>query len=308
MNATENHHGANIAQGRPAAVANSETGGSGDYPPGVGDLSVPVDNSAVEFHSVTEIFPLIDGEEFEALVDDIRANGLREPIWRDGSGRIIDGRNRYRACRAAGVQPRYTTWDGEESLVALVVSLNLHRRHLTPSQRAAIAVEILPKLELEARDRRNGHLKRGDQKPVGQFSDHRERSAHQAADLVQVNHDYVSKAKTIKNRSPEKFTEIRSGRRTVPEVYRELRVPLGQARPGPAANDPHSIGMLLRQLRAEITRRRKENKDQRAKRNWNSELILKREQSDLLDWIETELDRLTETLSRGASQGSADRA
>ena len=53
-----------------------------------------------------------------------------------------------------------------------------------------------------------------------------------------------------------------------------------------------SIGQFLRDLRADITRRRKENHDEFLKRRWNSELILKREQSSLLDWIEQQLDRV----------------
>jgi hypothetical protein len=53
-----------------------------------------------------------------------------------------------------------------------------------------------------------------------------------------------------------------------------------------------SIAAYLRSLRDEITRRRKENHDEFRKRRWNSELILKREQTSLLDWIEEQLDRI----------------
>jgi N6-adenosine-specific RNA methylase IME4 len=93
-------------------------------------------------------------DEFEALKADIAANGLREPIWLHPDGRILDGRNRYRACCDLGLVPEYKTWDGNGSLAAFVVSLNLHRRHLSSSQRAMIALDVLPMMEEEARERK----------------------------------------------------------------------------------------------------------------------------------------------------------
>ena len=33
-----------------------------------------------EFHPLADLFPLIDGEEFDALASDIKKNGLHEPI------------------------------------------------------------------------------------------------------------------------------------------------------------------------------------------------------------------------------------
>jgi ParB-like chromosome segregation protein Spo0J len=97
----------------------------------------------VEVHPLADVFPLIEGSEFEELVDDIRRNGLRTPILLDAEGRLLDGRNRLRACRAAGVEPQFETWTGTGSVAKLIISLNLRRRHLSESQRAMMAARMV---------------------------------------------------------------------------------------------------------------------------------------------------------------------
>lgn len=95
----------------------------------------------MEFHPVSELFPVMPPVEFEALVADIAQNGLREPIH-VLSGAIVDGRHRYRACEQAGVEPRFVAVDPDADVYALVVSLNLRRRHLSESQRAMVAARL----------------------------------------------------------------------------------------------------------------------------------------------------------------------
>lgn len=99
--------------------------------------------SAITAHPVAEIFPAMSDEDHKGLVEDVREHGLREPIWLHRDGRIIDGRNRYRACGIVGIEPRFRTYEGDDAdLLSFVVSLNLRRRHLTESQRATVAARI----------------------------------------------------------------------------------------------------------------------------------------------------------------------
>jgi N6-adenosine-specific RNA methylase IME4 len=106
----------------------------------------------MEAHSATNLFPMMPQAELVELAKDIKERGQMVPIV-VYQGKILDGRNRWAACEIAGVEPRTMEWQGTGSPTAWVISLNLHRRHLTPSQRAAIAVDALPVLEAEARKR-----------------------------------------------------------------------------------------------------------------------------------------------------------
>ena len=82
----------------------------------------------LKFHPLADIFPLLEGDDFAELVADIKVRGQREPIT-TYKGTILDGRNRYRACAMAAVEPRFEEFDGDDPL-AFVVSENLHRWHL----------------------------------------------------------------------------------------------------------------------------------------------------------------------------------
>lgn len=94
----------------------------------------------MKFHPYSEIFPLIEGAEFDALVADIKAHGLREKIWMF-EGKILDGRNRFLACQKAKVRPLTRKFTGKDAK-AFVISANIHRRHLSESQRAMAAAKL----------------------------------------------------------------------------------------------------------------------------------------------------------------------
>ena len=111
----------------------------------------------MQFHPAAEFFPLLEGNEFEQLQEDVRVNGLLEPIVTH-EDQILDGRNRWRVCEALGIKPDTVEWDGEAGHpIMFVVAKNIHRRHLTPSQRGIIiARHVLPALEIEAAERKGG--------------------------------------------------------------------------------------------------------------------------------------------------------
>lgn len=193
-------------------------------------------------HPAARLFPMLSAEEMRELAKDIRERGLLSPIILH-KGEILDGRNRYIACGMAGVEPRFADWDGQGgSPTAWVLSTNLHRRHLTTSQRAGIAVESLALLEAEARERQVAALNKGQEKaenPVGIILDQREkgRSREKAAAAVGVSPASVAAAKRIKAESPETFEQILAGAKTISEAKRELNPPA----PGEHAPQMHAL-------------------------------------------------------------------
>jgi ParB-like chromosome segregation protein Spo0J len=92
------------------------------------------------FHPLANVFPLIGGEEFAELVEDVRANGLFSPVVMF-EGKILDGRNRYLACQQLGIPHTEKQFTGEDA-AAYVWSANAVRRQLTASQKALAAAKI----------------------------------------------------------------------------------------------------------------------------------------------------------------------
>lgn len=94
----------------------------------------------IEEHQYAKLFPMLDEAARQRLTDDIRENGVLEPIVFLGKA-ILDGRNRYYAARELGIAYPRVDYLGSDPL-GFVISRNLHRRHLSEQKRASIAADI----------------------------------------------------------------------------------------------------------------------------------------------------------------------
>lgn len=131
----------------------------------------------LSFHPYANLFPLIEGQEFYDLAENIRENGLHDRIDLievDGRWQVLDGRNRYRALvwlvttgevlgqgwawadlAGEALRPHeltllhssvlYRQFTVEEfgDPLDYVLSKNLNRRHLTDDQRRLVAAELV---------------------------------------------------------------------------------------------------------------------------------------------------------------------
>ena len=93
-------------------------------------------NQIMELHPLCTYFPRMSEDEFNSLKDNIQHNGQTHPIY-TLNGMILDGGNRYRALCELGIVPLIIEYTGSNP-TQFILSSNLHRRHLTQGQSAAI--------------------------------------------------------------------------------------------------------------------------------------------------------------------------
>lgn len=160
---------------------------------------------SLKFHPLCLALPDMTKEEFAALVDDIRKNGqLRDIVLLDGM--ILDGRHRYRACLECDLEPRTIEFSGSDP-IAYVVSENIHRRHLTESQRSMVA-SVLAGLE-------KGQTLRSANVPISALTQ------PQAAELLGVSERSVRKASEVRKLgAAELVAKVEAGELTVSEASR----------------------------------------------------------------------------------------
>ncbi len=166
------------------------------------------------YHEIANIFPMMSQPELLALADDIKQTGLQNKIILY-EGKILDGRNRYEACRMVGVDPDFEQYEGNDPL-RNIISLNLRRRHLDESQRAVVAARV-------------ANMTVGGDRPSK--ADHNFDSANlrngisqpEAAEMFNVSERMIQTVKAIERAAPERIAEIESGVMTATKVYKLIK-------------------------------------------------------------------------------------
>lgn len=170
-------------------------------------------------HPVADAFPLIEGEEFAALVADIDEHGLIEPIVLAPDGdTIVDGRNRWLACDKVGLDPKFMTLGPhytDDEIVAYIISTNVRRRHLSVGQLSMIGQRIRQHLAERAKERQ------GSRTDLGNIVPKSGRSSHEAAAAVGVAHTSIEKAAKIEAVAPDLAADVMAGTRSLDDGYKQ---------------------------------------------------------------------------------------
>jgi len=176
-------------------------------------------------HPIADVWPMMEADKLQELADDIGKNGQLVPVW-IYEGMILDGRNRYAACKLGGIEPKTQTYTGDEP-TAFAVSMNDKRRHMNKGQLAAIGAELEPFFADDAKKRQAEQAKRNqpqaDRQKVEFFPPiEKSKAREEVAKSVGVNERYVQDAKKVKQEAPEVFDRLKAGKITLQDAKREV--------------------------------------------------------------------------------------
>ena len=206
----------------------------------------------LEAHELATLFPLLQDSPLEQLREDIKVHGIRKPIVLY-DGKILDGRNRYACARALGIDCPVTVYNEGDPL-GFVVSLNLHRRHLTESQRAMVAGNLA----------NMGQGSRTDLEPRANLH---EVSTADAADLLNVSERSVKSGRKVRDKGDDSLIDaVESGQVSVSAAadVAELLKPEQAEIVARGEKEILTAAKEIRQKKA--AKRREENKQTAAKK------------------------------------------
>jgi len=183
-------------------------------------------------HPAADLFPIVEGDEFAELCNDIKERGLAQPItiWTDGT--LLDGRNRLLACYETHQEVVLDRYKGTDP-VQFSLSANLHRRHLNAGQRAIVALKVRELLQPAAKERqREAGEKYGENHPKEVSLERGEalkapaeqrKSTTQAAKAVGASRAAVERAARVERSAPDLLPQVQAGTMALDRAHREAQ-------------------------------------------------------------------------------------
>jgi ParB-like chromosome segregation protein Spo0J len=200
----------------------------------------PDSPAKLEPHPLSALLPMMSDQELRKLRADILKNGQQEPIVLF-EGKILDGRNRYRACMDLGiVDPKKEDFAGKpEDALHYVMARNVHRRQLSASQKAVVALNCLPLIQEETERARIEKIRAtiDAKKGMGELlpsSPRKLKSTDLAGAIVGVSGRYVADAQLLQKKAPDLLDKVFARAIPLSKAVRKYKTTAGAKR-GPKA-------------------------------------------------------------------------
>jgi len=185
-----------------------------------------------------KLIPALSSDEFEQLEKNILADGCREPlvVW---NGFLLDGHHRFSICLKHGipfkiVAPERDLKDDLDARIWIVEN-QFGRRNLIDFVKATLALELKKLYQERAKKTRLGNLKQfNDQAHTECNPDHtryktdaeknRDRVDAKIGKYVGVSAIQIRRTeKILEKGNPEDIAKLKSGEKTIGEVYKDIR-------------------------------------------------------------------------------------
>jgi N6-adenosine-specific RNA methylase IME4/ParB-like chromosome segregation protein Spo0J len=206
---------------------------------GAGDRPQPQQSTnELRLHLQAEIVPEMSAEEYAPFVADVAERGILTPLEVTAAGVVLDGRARLRAAIELGFERVPTRIVEPEDEAEHMLRSALRRRHLSASQKAALALELADyHLVCEQADKmRRANLRQATE--VATLPPRGERSREYAARVSGAGERTVQDAATVREADPALFEEIKAGTLPAHRAAQRVRRERRYAEIGPAPQLP----------------------------------------------------------------------
>jgi len=178
--------------------------------------------SELKSHPHQELIPPMSLEDYQNLLEDIRRNGILQPIDITYNNVILDGHHRVKAARELGIKevevriPELLYVDEDEYLI----SVAMNRRHLTEGQKAVLANEYRKILSKKLNVDKNSdqpHNEKGRFLPISETvsenGNEKEKNdaRKEASEKFKVSEWKVRTVQEIQKKAPEVYDRLGSG-------------------------------------------------------------------------------------------------
>lgn len=187
-------------------------------------------------HPRADVVPALDPDQYNELVEDIERRGVVVPLDILDDGTVVDGRTRLAIARTLGLAElpvRVIGFDSEAEAFEYMVLAALHRRHLSKSQRAALALTLpmYAEARAEAAEReRSG--KAADPSALvreGREAPRHSKAVEVAAATAGVSPRLIEQAEQVRRVAPDRVPDIIAGRETIGSVLRAAEAQIAKA-------------------------------------------------------------------------------
>lgn len=130
--------------------------------------TILIDPADLQVHPLAKNLPqwADDDSRFEALVEDIRARGIDQPLIITPEKQILDGRHRWRSAKRLQLAQVPVCVQGNGDIAGVIIGTLLQRRHFSRSALAYLAYPLFKSAHEEAIRKEGQNLKKGLNSPL----------------------------------------------------------------------------------------------------------------------------------------------